>query len=151
MLRIPRPRTRGECLAEARPCPWTACRHALLHEVVPATGALLLHAKGQAGRRPHLTPSCDDDTLTMWIGDALSTLVGSAYSCSLDAADEGGLTHAEVGEALRVGREQAELEANAALRKLYVLTMRACDIAVDEERLPPIKHLARWIRAMTDA
>lgn len=32
MLSIPRPTTRGECLQEARPCPWVGCKHHLALE-----------------------------------------------------------------------------------------------------------------------
>lgn len=146
MLGIPRPRTRGECLEEARPCPWV-CRYSLLIEERPH-GALELNAPRRGvGRPPYLVSSCDDGRLGMWIDDAVSTLVAKPYSCALDLADEEH-THAEVGEALHIGKEQAELDANRALRKLYVRTMRSMGEDIDERHLPPIKQLAAWLRAV---
>jgi hypothetical protein len=75
-----RPRTRGECGTE-RPCPWVSCRHHLYLDVNPDTGKIKIHF-------PDREP---------WELE---------HSCSLDLADEGGLTLEAVAQTLNVTRER---------------------------------------------
>lgn len=76
-----RPRTRGACLGQDRPCPWVSCKHHLYLDVHPETGALKLNF-------PDLEP---------WELDE---------SCSLDVADRGGVTLEEVGELMALTKER---------------------------------------------
>lgn len=86
-----RPRTRADCVAGPRPCPFAGCRHSLLIEVNPATGSVkLIH---------------ELDTAT--------------DTCSLDVADRGGLSLEEVGQLTNVTRErirQIEVRGLALLK-----------------------------------
>jgi len=75
-----RPRTRGECGTE-RPCPWVGCRHHLYLDVSPETGAIRIHF-------PDLEP---------WELE---------HTCSLDLAEEGGMTLEAVALTLNVTRER---------------------------------------------
>jgi hypothetical protein len=78
--RPPAPRTRRDCLPggvnEARPCPWTGCRHNIV----------------EAGP--------------------------TQATCSLDIADEGGITLEEVGVLMGVTRERIRQIEATALRKI---------------------------------
>lgn len=83
-----RPRTRGECVGGARPCPWVGCRHHLYLEVHPSTGRIKLTFN-----------------LEPW---------ELAESCSLDVADRGMNTLEIVGQLLNITRERSrQIEAKA--------------------------------------
>lgn len=84
-----RPRTRGECIAGVRPCPWVGCAHHLYLEVIPETGSLKLNF-----------PHQDLDELV--------------ETCALDVADKGPHTLDVVGQLLNVTRERVrQLERRA--------------------------------------
>lgn len=86
----PRPRTRGDCARGPRPCPWVGCRHHLYLEVNPQTGSIAIrHAGGP------------EDL---------------AQSCSLDVADEGGVTLEVVGGLLNITRERVRQVEAKTLR-----------------------------------
>ncbi len=94
---IPRPRTRADCAAVPRPCPFASCRHHLYAEI-SEQGWLKLNF-------PHL------DVLDM------------AESCSLDVADRtedvGGVTLEVLGELFNIsleGARQVELDVLGELR-----------------------------------
>ena len=76
------PRQRSDCLPggvnEARPCPWTGCRHNI----------------AEAGP--------------------------TQATCSLDVADEGGITLEEIGVLMGVTRERVRQIEDKALRKIQV-------------------------------
>ena len=76
-----RPTTRAECHAEARPCPWVACKFHLYLDVNPETGSIKLNF-------PDLEP---------W---------ELPHTCSLDVAEKGGITLEEVGEIMNLTRER---------------------------------------------
>jgi hypothetical protein len=92
--------TRGECLQEARPCPWVSCRHHLLLEVAASKGgrdvrptSLRLNrrriGRGRAtGRRSGPRILRAHHLVRQWINDAVEQLAGMRYSCALDVADE---------------------------------------------------------------
>jgi len=85
----------AQAIARSRPCVFVLCRHTLFVDVHEATG----HAAFNF-------PGLEADE------------VGSP-TCSLDEADKGGLTLAEVGEAIRVTRErtrQIEVRGLDAIR-----------------------------------
>lgn len=75
-----RPRTRGDCEAGPRPCPWVGCKYSLYLDVA-ANGNIKLN-------HPELEP-----------GDL-------EHSCALDLADGGGMTLDEIGRALNLTRER---------------------------------------------
>jgi len=75
-----RPRTRGDCAAGPRPCPWVSCRHHLFLEVRESGGIKL--------NFPHLE---------VW---------AMGESCSLDVADRGTATLEQAGRAVGLTRER---------------------------------------------
>jgi hypothetical protein len=76
-----RPRTRGECVGTARPCPWVGCRHHLFLDVNEDTGGLKINFPDR---------SLDD----------------LAETCALDVADRGVATLEAVGELMNLTRER---------------------------------------------
>lgn len=103
MLRIPRPRTRGDCLAEARPCPWVGCRYHLLldapHVSVDERFAGLAINEGRperGGRRRHLKAWAAELAVEEWTDRALDRLVSMPDTCALDVADRGELPMPQV-------------------------------------------------------
>lgn len=152
MLGIPRPRTRGDCQGEARPCPWVGCRHHNLLDVGTGSkrqGVSIARERGP-GRRPHLGRSCGDDELRRWTDAAVSTVYTSTMSCSLDAGDLGPHTQAETAAHLKLSEAQVGVEYNNGLRKLFVRVGRASGYEIDEDNLPPVKQLAAWLRAVVE-
>lgn len=87
-----RPRTRGDCVNGARPCPWASCKHHLALDV-KATGAIRL-AMGH------------EDVAEM------------VETCSLDVADGGPSTLGQVAALLGVVREAVRVIEVAALAKI---------------------------------
>lgn len=135
MLAVPRPRTRAECLQEARPCPWVGCRHHLLLEVATSEGKptkLVLNRSparaSQVGRKPGLYSSAAEALVRVWIDDAIDLLTRMRHTCSLDVVDEQppdderigfrkGLSDRKVGEHLGVSKQAAhERTAKARVR-----------------------------------
>jgi hypothetical protein len=88
----PRPRSRGECRDDERPCPWVACRHHLYLEANPETGAIKVNF-------PDLEP---------W--ELIDT-------CALDVAERGALTLEEIAARLNLTRERTrQLEVHGLFR-----------------------------------
>jgi hypothetical protein len=88
----PRPQTRAECQGGIRPCPWVSCRHHLLLDVNPNSGAIRLNHPGV-------------------------TLEEMPHTCALDLADEGPLSLSQIGARLGISHErvrQIEVEAQAS-------------------------------------
>lgn len=93
---IPRPKTRAECMVEAKPCPWVACKHHLYLDVNPETGSIKINF-------PDLEP---------W---------ELKHTCSLDIAERNGITLEDVGEIMNLTRErirQVEVRGLAKLRQM---------------------------------
>jgi hypothetical protein len=95
-LLYPRPRTRGECCDEPRPCPYVGCRYHLYLDVNEETGALKLNF-------PSLEPWELPDT------------------CALDVADRKPHNLEAVAERLGVVRERVRQIEVRALVKLRVV------------------------------
>ncbi len=132
MLRIPRPRTRGDCLAEARPCPWVGCRYHLLLDVPHVStndrfaGLALVEARpARGGRRRHLKAWAVELAVEQWIDRALDRLVSMPDTCALDVADRGQVgskrltkieqcSHMMVHQRLRIAKAQM---AEAVIRE----------------------------------
>ncbi len=90
----PRPRTRGECIGGARPCPWVGCRHHLYLDLNPETGSIKLNY-------PEDQP---------WELEE---------SCSLDVAERGEHNLEDIGARMNLTRErirQIEIRALTELR-----------------------------------
>jgi len=88
-----RPKSRGECREELRPCPYVACKFHLYLDVNPETGSIKINF-------PDLEP---------W---ELTT------TCSLDVAERGGITLEEVGEIMNLTRERIRQVEVRGLLKL---------------------------------
>lgn len=106
-----RPRTRADCLAGPRPCPYVSCRHHLYLDVTDK-GALKL-----------VFPDLDPDELE--------------HSCSLDLADRGGLTLEDTSFAMNLTRErvrQLELMAVAEMQVKFQAWGLTAEGMLPEER-----------------
>jgi hypothetical protein len=90
---LERPRTRADCGAEQRPCPWVACKHHLYLDINPETGSIKLN---YPDREP-------------WELE---------HSCALDVADTGAKTLDEIGEITNLTRERIRQVEVRGLRKL---------------------------------
>lgn len=89
---VERPRTRRDCAAGERPCPFVACKFHLYLDVNPVSGSIKINF-------PDLEP---------W---ELTT------TCSLDVADRGGITLEEVGDMMNLTRERVrQLEVRGLLK-----------------------------------
>lgn len=149
MLQIERPRSRAECLQEARPCPWVGCRHHLLIEVGQLKRGSARSREGRspslflnrpppepvsAGRRAGLRSSAGLGEVTRWIDDALELLSNMPYTCSLDFVDSHpqGCSDATGGRLLGVTRQSMAIEtrdAGEALKR----SLAEHDIESEEE------------------
>lgn len=89
---VARPRTRGECLSEERPCPFVSCKFHLYLDAL-ATGTLKLN-----------WPEHEPDQIPQ--------------TCVLDVADRGGSTLEEVAEVFNMTRERVRQIEEDALRKI---------------------------------
>ncbi len=90
-----RPKTRGDCLGGARPCPWVGCRYNLFLD------------RGTAGGVKFNFPDLEPEE------------VDPARSCALDVADQGGGTLEDVALTMNLTRErvrQIEMPAIEALK-----------------------------------
>ncbi len=97
---IERPKTRGDCKAEERPCPWVACKHHLYLDVNPETGSIKINF-------PDLEPWELQNT------------------CALDVAEAGGHTLDEIGEITNLTRERIR---QVEVRGLISLQPRSRDL-----------------------
>jgi hypothetical protein len=88
-----RPRTRGDCVGDDRPCPWVSCRHHLFIDRISVEGDVVA--------------TFDD-------------IVDMPETCSLDVAERGAMTFEDVGTTLGVSRErvrQIEVEALKSMKR----------------------------------
>jgi sigma-70-like protein len=90
---LARPRTRADCGAEARPCPWVACKHHLYLDINPETGSIKINF-------PDREP---------WELE---------HTCALDVADAGAKTLDEIGEITNLTRERIRQVEVRGLLKL---------------------------------
>jgi hypothetical protein len=88
-----RPRSRGECVGGARPCPFVSCEHHLYLDVSPATGAIQLNF-----------PDLEVEDM--------------AESCARDVAARGGATLEDVAVMMNLTRERIRQIEVKALGKL---------------------------------
>ncbi len=107
-----RPRTRGECKEEMRPCPYVSCKHHLYLDVNPETGSIKLNFPD----------------LEVW---------EMAETCSLDVADRGGITLEEVGEIMNLTRERIRQVEVRGLLKLKMVGPGEEPLPGDPNWLPP--------------
>lgn len=78
---IPRPRTRGDCVDQPRPCPWVGCRYHLYLDINPHTGSVKF-------RFPDLDPWDLEET------------------CALDLAERGPMILDDIGKKMNLNRER---------------------------------------------
>lgn len=104
-VEIPRPKNRLQCSAEARPCPWVACKHHLYLDVNPDTGSIKINF-------PELEP---------W---------EMTETCALDVADRGGITLEEVGEIMNLTRERIRQVEVRGLLKLKMSAKSPDDFGI---------------------
>ena len=103
-----KPKSREDCVAGARPCPFVSCKHHLYLDVSARTGAIKLNFPD----------------LEVW--DMTET-------CALDVADRGGTTLEEVGAIMNLTRERIRQVEVKGLAKLEALKdMEALRDYVDE-------------------
>jgi hypothetical protein len=106
----PRPRLRGECENDIRPCPWVACKHHLYLDVNPETGSIKINF-------PDLEP---------W---------EMSETCALDVADRSGITLEEVGEIMNLTRERIrQVEVRGLLKLKMASALEAFDGAESSPR-----------------
>ncbi len=94
-LQYERPRSRADCESIPRPCPFVGCKHNLYLDYTKETGNIRLNFPD---REPDQMPADG--------------------SCSLDVAEQGGVTLNAAGEFVNLTRERIRQVENAALRKL---------------------------------
>ena len=90
-----RPKTRGDCSAGPRPCPWVGCRHHLFLNVTP---------KG---------------TIQFLEGSDVAALADMPDTCSLDVADRGPEEYANLGPRLHMTAFGARLSGAKAIVRLH--------------------------------
>ena len=105
-LEVKRPRTRGECVAGDRPCPFVGCRH---HMALNVT-----------------------ETGSLQIVDHLD-LESLPETCSLDVADRGEHTLEAVGQLLNITRERVRQVERIGLVKARALVRLG---GIREDALP---------------
>lgn len=89
-LEVTRPRTRGDCVAGERPCPFLSCKHHLYLDVDPARGSIKFNFPDKE-------------------------LHELEHTCALDVADLGGITLENVGSLFNLTRERIrQVEERAA-------------------------------------
>ena len=122
---VERPRTRGDCRAAERPCPFVSCKWHLYLDLSLRGSIKFCHP----GREPEEL----EDT------------------CALDVADRGGQVLEEVGLALGVARERVRQIEEGALRKLgqsRVFLELAGKPTLTPAEARTIAHLTRSVRAL---
>jgi hypothetical protein len=128
-----RPLTRADCAGRPRPCPWVGCRFHLGIDV-RETGTLTLHAgrtteviehsdgrerARELTRRVAGLPEHEPVTRADRAIDAfVEALAAAPLTCTLDVADQGGVTLEQVGDLLHITRERVRQIETLALRKL---------------------------------
>jgi hypothetical protein len=149
-LAIPRPRTRGDCQLEARPCPWVSCRHHLLLEIAtarqpayddPRPTAIRLNSPSRgarpSGRRPGLGASAAAHVVRSWIADAFERLVAMEFTCSLDVVEAfpDGLEAWQVAAMLGTSEQLIDAKTRALVRRAEIREL----FAAHENHVP-----VRW-------
>lgn len=115
---VNRPKTRADCAAGVRPCPFVSCAHHLFLDVSARTGSIKVNF-----------PDLEPDELV--------------ESCALDVADQGGITLERTGEVMNLTRErvrQIEVRAMAKLKAQREMTelrdLAGLEGAAGKRRLP---------------
>lgn len=109
-----RPRTRADCENVPRPCPFVSCRHHVYLDVSARTGGLKLNF-----------PDLEPDELE--------------ESCSLDVAEQDGVTLERVGQVMNLTRERVrQIEASALAKYKAIAETYLLRGAVHPKRRLPI-------------
>ena len=91
---VTRPRTRGDCSAIARPCPFVSCRYHLYLDVSPRTGSIKLNFPD----------------LEVW---------DLSHSCALDVAEHGPLNAEQLGVVMNLTRERIRQLQQIGLERAF--------------------------------
>ena len=91
-----RPKTRADCINGPRPCPWISCKHHMLWVFAVSNF--------------HYKPT-QDSIIARWLDrytdeEILDLLGGLQKTCTLDVADDGGVTLQECADILGTTRER---------------------------------------------
>lgn len=105
-----RPRTRAECEGGLRPCPFVSCRHHLGVDVNERNGSVRV-----------IFPDVDIDEIP--------------ETCSLDVADQGGVTLERAAELMNVTRERIRQIEDAAMARLMAEEPELAAFLEEEARL----------------
>lgn len=101
-----RPQKRSDCAGGVRPCPFVSCRYHLYLDVNPATGSIKINFPD----------------LEVW---------EMPHTCSLDIAEQGGITLEDVGAIMNLTRERIRQVEVAGLEKLQQQDFAVEDRALD--------------------
>lgn len=97
-----RPKTRGDCVGGARPCPWVSCKY---------NNYLDVKTTGKNGRP---IKSKEGSSIVFNFPDTEPEDIPPERSCSLDIADQGGATLEDVAKLMNLTRERVrQVQTNA--------------------------------------
>lgn len=135
-----RPKTRGDCKGNARPCPWVSCRYSMLLDIME-DGSIVLNARYRRPEGAHrvMAPKAEvrdrfldemEDAVEVWFDEPDPHMP----SCALDVADDDGVDRIvgedpdrvgmqleEISDLMFVSRERVRQIEASALGKLKVL------------------------------
>jgi hypothetical protein len=115
-LELARPKTRGECVDGARPCPFVGCRH-------------------------HLFLDLEDGAKSIKLNFPDVAVEDLEHSCSLDVADMGGANLDDVGDTMNVTRERIrQIEGKLLAQFRNDATGDLDDFADGKRHLPVLRN-----------
>lgn len=111
-----RPRIRGDCEngKGIRPCPFVSCRHNLALDIT-ADGSIRMSAGPRRGKTLRQAQGWG---VSDWIERAADVVLEMTETCSLDVAEQGGLTLEEVGAVTGDSWQRVREIEESGLRRL---------------------------------
>lgn len=113
-----RPKYRSQCRNGPRPCPWVGCRYHLYLEVTDAGTIRWTHIEEDSLHRRAIPI---EDILRL----VDKTFDDGYPTCSLDLAEQGGMTLEDVGGTMHLTRERIRQIEAKALIKLKAKAVKA--------------------------
>ena len=110
-----RPRTRGDCQAGPRPCPWVSCRHHLYLDLV-------------RGEVKVNRPDCQPEDLR--------------DSCALDVAERDGVPRGDVAEMLGISPERVRQLEDSGLKRMRAA--RVLEVPEDASAVESLDDDRTW-------
>lgn len=117
-----RPRTRGDCAAGPRPCPWISCRH---HLALVEVGQTMTRVLGLPLLTRATRGGADE---VAWVDDVAEMVASMPETCALDVAERDNRddkTLQEVADALGLTRERIRQIESKGLGGMRALKHRA--------------------------